>query len=252
MVSLIQALILSVVQGVTEWFPISSSGHLAIVQELFGFQNLSFDVYLHFASVLALVILFRKDILKLIKPTKENLKYILKLLIAVLPAALIGYFYIDTIRYAFGNFLFMGLFFMIFGVFIYSTKFSKEVKTKPSKFDSLIIGISQTFALFPGISRSGMTMGTGLVLGLDKDQAIKFSFLIAIPIILGASIFQAKDIIVSDIAYTTLLTSFTVTLLTSLITIKFLIKIIKNNKFYLFGIYNFLLGLMVFTWSFFR
>ena len=252
MVSLLQALVLSVIQGVTEWFPISSSGHLALAQEFFGFQDLGFDVYLHFASVTALIILFRKEISKLLKPTEENFRYIIKIIIAILPAAIIGYYYIEQIRYAFGNFLFMGIFFMIFGTLIYSTKYSIERKREPSKMNAFVIGISQMLSLFPGISRSGMTMGTGLILGLKKDEAIKFSFLMAIPIIIGASLFQAKDIVLSNIAFTTLLTSFTVTLLTSLVTIKLLIRIIKSNKFYLFGIYNLVLGFLILVWSFFR
>jgi len=138
---------------------------------------------------------------------------------------------------------------MIFGFLIYATKFAKERKGPPSKIDSLIIGISQTLALFPGISRSGMTMGSGLILGVKKEEAIKFSFLLAVPIIIGATLVEIKDIAQLDIHFTTLLTSFTLTLFTSLITIKLLIKIIKSDKFYLFGIYNFILGFLVMVWS---
>jgi len=252
MVSLLQAIILSLIQGITEWFPISSSAHLAIMQEIFGFQNLAFDVYLHFASVLAVVILFGKDIARLTIINKENLNYIMKLLIALIPAAIVGIFYRETIRYAFGNFLFMGIFFIIFGFLIYATKFARETKIKPSKMDSLIIGISQTLALFPGISRSGMTMGSGLILGIKKEEAIKFSFILAVPIIIGATLFEAKEIALSNIPYTTLLTSFTLTLFASLMTIKLLIKIIKSDKFYLFGIYNVVLGLLLVVWSLMR
>jgi len=252
MVSLGQAIILSIIQGVTEWFPISSSGHLALMHEFFGFQNLGFDVYLHFASVLAVVILFGKDIARLTFLTKANINYIIKLVIALVPAAIIGFFYKEQVRQAFGNFFFMGLFFMIFGVLIYSTKNAREMKSKPNKIDSFIIGVSQMFALFPGISRSGMTMGSGLILGLKKEEAIKFSFLLAVPIILGATLVEAKEISVQNIPFTTLLTSFTVTLLISLWTIKLLIRIIKSDKFYLFGIYNFILGFLVFVWSFYR
>lgn len=252
MVSLFQALVLSIIQGVTEWFPISSSGHLALMQEIFGFQDLGFVVYLHFASILSLVIFFGKDIVELLKFKPENRDYMLKIIIALIPAVIVGFLYRENIRYAFGNFLFMGLFFMIFGFFIYSTKNARELKNGPSKTDSLIIGISQVFSLFPGISRSGMTMGTGLTMGLKKEEAIKFSFLLAIPIIIGATLVEAQEITLSGIPHSTLFTSFTVTLLTSLLMIKLLIKIVRNDKFYLFGIYNMILGLIVFTWSFFR
>ena len=252
MVSFIQAVILSIVQGITEWFPISSSGHLAIVQELFGFQDLAFDVYLHFASVLAVVILFGKDIAKLTIINKENIRYITKLIIALVPAAIVGFYYLDYVKYAFGNFLFMGLFFMIFGVLIYFTKYAKERKGQPSKIDSFIIGISQTLSLFPGVSRSGMTMGSGLILGLKKEEAVKFSFILAVPIILGATLLEVKEITAIDLSYAGLITSFTLTLFISLITIKLLIRIIKSDKFYLFGIYNFIMGFFIMVWSFYR
>lgn len=247
MVSFIQALILSLVQGITEWFPISSSGHLAIVEELLGTQNFGFIIYLHFASVLAVVILFWKDIINLV--VKKRISYIIKLAIAIIPAAIIGLWLRKHVMNAFSSLFFIGIFFFIFGIFIYFTKNARETKGKPSLLDSFFIGISQVFALFPGISRSGMTMGSGLALGLKKEEAIKFSFLLAIPIIFGASLIEARQIALSDIHFITFLTSFTITLFISLLTIKFLIKIIKSNKFYLFGIYNIILGLVLVVWS---
>lgn len=250
MVSFIQAIILSFVQGITEWFPISSSGHLALTQELLGIQDLGFIVYLHFASVLAVVILFWKDIINLV--VEKRTKYLIKLAIAIIPVAIIGLLLKDHVRNAFSNLLFIGIFFIIFGSFIYFTKYSKERKGRPSMSDSIYIGISQIFALFPGVSRSGMTMGSGLILGLKKEEAIKFSFLLAIPVIFGASLLEAREIALSEIHFATFLTAFTITLLTSLLTIFLLIKVIKSNKFYLFGIYNVILGIIVVLWSLFR
>jgi undecaprenyl-diphosphatase len=243
MVSFIQGLILSFVQGITEWFPISSSGHLAIAQNLLGVQDLGFIIYLHFASVLAVVILFWKDIINLV--VKKRVRYVAKLALAVIPAVIAGLWLREHVRNAFGNLFFIGVFFIIFGVFVYFTKDAKVKKKKPSISDSIYIGISQVFSLFPGVSRSGMTMGSGLVLGLKKEEAIKFSFLLAIPVVFGASLIEAGEIAFADIHFVTFLTSFTITLLTSLLTIRYLIKIIKSNKFYLFGIYNIILGLLV-------
>jgi len=250
MVSFIQAIILSLVQGITEWFPISSSGHLAIAQELIGVQDFGFTVYLHFASVLGVVILFWKDIINLV--AKKEYKYMLKLAIAIIPAAIAGIWLLEHVINAFSSLIFIGIFFIIFGVFTYSTKYAKVIKKKPSFSDSIFIGISQIFSLFPGVSRSGMTMGSGLILGLKKEEAIKFSFLLAIPIIFGASLIEAKEIALSSMPIITFLTAFTITLLTSLLTISFLIKIIKSNKFYLFGIYNLILGFIVVIWSVMR
>lgn len=250
MVSLFDAVVLSIIQGITEWFPISSSGHLALTQEILGFQSLGFDVYLHFASVFSVIIVFWDDIKKLFRLDRENIIYIQRLLIAIIPAAIVGILLREYVRVAFGSKLFMGLFFIIFGVFIYSTKYAKEKWDRPSKFDSFIIGISQVFALFPGVSRSGMAVGTGLVTGLKKDVAIKFSFLLAIPIILGATLIEAREITLTNTPFLVLLTSFTLTLFISLMTIKLLVRIIKSDNFYLFGIYNFLLGVVVVVWSF--
>jgi len=249
MVSFIQALILSLVQGITEWFPISSSGHLALAEHFLGMQNFGFTVYLHFASVLAVIILFWKDIINLV--VKKQYKYLLKIAIAVIPVAIIGIWLEEHVKNSFSNMFFIGVFFIIFGVFAYSTKYAREIKKTPSNADAAQIGISQVFSLFPGVSRSGMAVSSGLVLGLKKQEAIKFSFLLAVPLIMGASLFEAREIALAEISFITFITSFTLTLFISLITIKLLIKIIEHNKFYLFGVYNILLGAIVILYSLF-
>jgi len=248
MVEIIQAIILSIIQGITEWFPISSSGHLALIQHLFGFQNLSYDVFLHFASIFAVIFVFKKEIIKIFNlKNKENWRYFSYLLIALIPAIIVGFVFKDTIENLFSNTIYLGIFFIFSGIIIYSTKFAKQKKEKPNLFDSLIIGIFQAIAIFPGISRSGMTISSGLFRGISKEQAIKFSFFLAIPIILGASILELNNI--TEVNYFVLLISFIITLLVSIITIKLLIKIIKSDKFYLFGIYNILLGIIILSWT---
>ncbi len=249
MVSFIQAIIFSIVQGITEWFAISSSGHLAIFENLFGVHDLGFVVYLHFAAVLGVVILFWKDIINLFVGKKWG--YILKIIITIIPVAIVGILVKKHAENAFSSLFFIGIFYLISSVFIYSTKYAKEIKKHPSISDSIFIGVSQVLALFPGISRSGMATGSGLILGLKKEEAIKFSFLLAIPIVFGASLIEAGEITNLSIGFPALLTSFTLTLLTSLLTIKLLIRIIKSDKFYLFGIYNFILGVILILWSLF-
>jgi undecaprenyl-diphosphatase len=251
MVSLIETLVLSVIQGICEWFPISSSGHLAIFHNIFGFQNLSFDVFLHFASIFAVLFVFRKDIVSILNLKKrENWKYILLLILGIIPAGIIGVFFKDFIEGFFSSLFYLGIFFIISGMFIYSTKFSKPKKENINWIDSLFMGIFQAIAILPGISRSGATISAGLIRGINKEQAIRFSFLMAIPLILGASILELKDLIISDISYWLLLISFFVTFLVSLFTINILLKIVKSDKFYLFGIYNFVIGILVLGWSF--
>lgn len=251
MVSILQAVILSVVQGITEWFPISSSGHLAIFQNIFGFQNLAYDVFLHFTSILAVIIIFRKQIIELFTLNKkQNWKYLGLLLIALIPAGLVGFYFNSQIESFFSNLYYLGLFFIFSGILIYLTKFTKEKKQKLSVFDSIFIGIFQALAILPGISRSGMTIGSGLYRGLKKSTAITFSFLLAIPLILAASIYETKNLIMSDINISILILSLIITFIVSYITIKLLLRIIKSDKFYLFGIYNIILGLIVYIWAF--
>jgi len=246
MVSLIQAVILSLLQGISEWLPISSSGHLALVQNIFHFENLSFDVFLHFASILAVIIIFWQDIVKLFYPwEKTKIKYLLIILIGIIPAGIVGFLFKKQIEAAFSNYTYLGIFFIISGIIVYSTKFVKEKKERIGYFDSLFIGIFQAIAILPGISRSGATISSGMHRGLKKQDAIKFSFIMAIPVILGAGILEAKDLVYSQINYSILIISFILTFIVSLIGIKILLKIVDKEKFYLFGIYNFLLGVLV-------
>lgn len=253
MVSLIQAMILSIVQGITEWFPVSSSGHLALLQNYFGFQSLSFDVFLHFASILAVLVIFWKDIILLLNIKKrENLRYILLIILGIIPAGLVGYLFRDQISGFFSNIYYLGIFFIISGILVYSTRFFKVKKENFSWFDSLFIGIFQAIAIVPGISRSGATISSGMFRGLSKSEAVKFSFLMAIPVVLGASLLELGDLVIADINYYILIISFIVTFLVSLFAIKILLRIIKSDKFYLFGIYNFVLGVLVLGWSFVR
>jgi undecaprenyl-diphosphatase len=253
MVSLIQAIILSIVEGITEWFPVSSKGHLYILQSFFGFQSLSFDVFLHLAAVLAVIILFRKDIISLLNlGNKENWRYIFYLIIATIPAVIVGLLFkhlIESTFYQSSALLYVGIFFMFSGVLIYSTKFFKAKKGNLNWFDSLFIGIFQAIALLPGVSRSGSTISSGMFLGLKKDTLIKFSFLMAIPVILGAGFLEAKDMIYTQISYNILIVSFILTFLVSIIAIKALIKILQSDKFYFFGVYNFILGAILIIWG---
>ena len=252
MVSFLEALLLSIIQGITEWLPISSSGHLAILHNIFGVQNLAFDVFLHFASVLAVFFIFWRDIIKLFNfKDKENLRYIWLLILALIPAAIVGILFKNQIASFFSSLFYLGVFFMISGIIVYSTKFSVPKKEKPSWFDSVFIGVFQAIAVLPGISRSGATISSAMFRGLQKEAAIKFSFIMAIPLILGATVIEAKELVLENPGFLILIASFVITFLISVITIKILIKIIQNRRFYLFGIYNFILGLAVLIWSFF-
>ncbi len=248
MVSITQAIVLSIIQSITEWLPVSSSGHLALMQHFFGFQNLSFDIYLHFASILAVIVVFRKDILSLLDlRKKENLKYAGLLLFALIPIGIVGLAYRGPISEVFSNMTAVGIFFLISGAIVFSTKFMKVDKKKknPTSLDALTVGIFQALAIMPGISRSGATISAGLFQGLKKEQAIRFSFLLAIPTILGATLIEARDIITLDINITALIISFIITFITSILVIKLLLKIIQKQGFFWFGVYNFFMGVLI-------
>lgn len=253
MVSIIQALIFSIVQGITEWLPISSSGHIAILENLFNFQSLSFVVFLQFASILAVIVLFWKDIIKVFSWKKEgNLKYFLMLMLAVVPAGLVGVLFKDQIAATFSNLFFLGIFFMISGIIIYSTKFTHHKREKLNWWDPIVIGLFQALAIFPGVSRSGSTISAGMYRGLKREQLVKFSFLLAIPTILGATVFEAKSIVLANINLSILAITFVVTFVISIFAIKTLLRIVRSDKFYWFGVYDFFVGIAVFIWSFFH
>ena len=250
MVSLIEAVILSIIQGITEWFPVSSSGHLAILHDLFGMTGLSFAVYLHFASVFAIIVVFWKDIIRILDlRDKENYRRIFFIVIAIIPAGFVGYFLKNQIEVLFLNMIYLGVFFILSGIVIYSTRFSREKKSKIGFFDALFIGLFQIFGLFAGVSRSGMTISAGLFRGLKRRSAVVFSFLLAIPMILGASLLELDGIVNSGVGLDILIVSFIVVFLVSVFTIKILLRIINRGGFWWFGVYNIVLGVAVLVWG---
>ena len=233
MISLLQALIYSIVQGITEWLPVSSSAHIALLQNLFGFQSLPFIVFLQFASILAVIFVFWKDIVKLFNfKDKESRKYWGMLIIALIPVLIVGYFF-QKFRVQLSSFFFIGIFFMISGVIVYSTKFvnHKEGK-KLGWFDSLFIGVIQVVSLFPGISRSGSTISAGIYRGIKKGRCSKILILLGVLTILAASALELKNLALQSISYSILITTFVLTFLVSIFAIRVLLRIVKGDKFY--------------------
>ncbi len=246
MISLLEALIFSVVQGVSQWLPISSSGHIAILQNVFGFQSLSFVVFLQLASILAVVVLFWKDIVKVFTfSKKENIKYFFMLVVAVIPVAIVGYLFQKQVATFFASLLYLGIFFIISGLIVYSTKFVRPKKTEVGWLDSIFIGIMQAVSIVPGISRSGATISGGMFRGISKTEAVKFSFLLAVPTILGASVLELRHSSIAGISTSMLVITFIATFIVSIVAIKALLKIVRSDKFYLFGIYDLIVGLAV-------
>ena len=254
--NLFNAIFLGFIQGVTEWFPISSSGHLAIIQSLFNMEvPMAFDIFLHFASLIVIIFVFYKDIkeiiIGLIKKEKKYIKLFLYLIIASIPAGIIGFLFNDLIENIFSNILFIGIFLIITSIILFSTKFIKNNNKELNLKNAFIIGLFQAFAILPGISRSGSTISAGLLQGINPKEAVKFSFLLSIPVILGASILGIKDINqIDNLEY--LLAGGIVTIITGIFTLKFLLKIIDKNKFKNFSLYCFILGTAIIIYSIFK
>jgi undecaprenyl-diphosphatase len=250
--SIFQAVILGVVQGITEFFPISSSGHLVIFQGLFGIKEpmLAFDIFLHLGTVISILIFFYKDILALFG--KER-KMLLFLVIASVPTFIIALLFKHAVEKAFGEPRFVGFMLMVTGIWLFiavalSAYYNKRGwKKEPGFVNSIIIGIAQGIAIFPGISRTGATIATGMISGLEKEKAFRFAFLLAIPAILGASLFKIKEITGGITHRETLffLAGGLAAMVTGLAAIKILLGLIRKDRFYIFGIYCIIVGALV-------
>src|SRR5690606_8973312 len=198
MIEIIKALIVGIVQGLTEFLPVSSSGHIVIAQEILGLQyseeeNLLVAIVLHFATALSTIVVFRKDILQIFQglfqfKRNEEFLFSLKIVLSMIPAALVGVFLKDTLEELFSNLRLVGFMLLITATLLFIADRARNTGKDISFKDSFIIGIAQAFAaLLPGISRSGSTISTSILLGDDKSKAARFSFLMVLPLILGAT-----------------------------------------------------------------
>ncbi len=250
----LSALILAIVQGLTEWLPISSSGHLLILERLLNYDGgLVFEVALHFGTLMAVFIYFSKDITDILRDllrgrfSTENGRLGVLLLVGTIPAAIVGFLvknYFDTIL---SGIVVAGLGFMITGVLLLIVAFIplKRNDTVTWK-KSLVIGTAQAVAILPSISRSGATIASGVLLGLSEKTAMKFSFLLSIPAIMGASLVAGPASLSLDMVWGTIV-SFAVGLATIHICFKYLLTRRENFKW--FGIYALALGIVVLIWA---
>ena len=252
---LIDSIILGVVQGLTEFLPVSSSGHLELGKALLGDDSipedsLVFTVVLHFATALSTLIIFRKDIVTLITALlkfewNEDTQFIVKIMISMLPAGFIGLLFESELEALFGNnIMLVGLMLIITAVLLFLADRAKKTTKKVGFWDAFIIGISQAVAMLPGISRSGATISTSVLLGNDKSKAARFSFLMVIPLIFGKI---AKDLLSGDLSYTTenfgsLSAGFIAAFLAGLFACKLMIRLVKNSQLKYFAYYCFGVG----------
>ena len=252
---LIDSIILGIVQGLTEFLPVSSSGHLELGKALLGDDSipedsLVFTVVLHFATALSTLIIFRKDIVTLITALlkfewNEDTQFIVKIMISMLPAGFVGLVFESELEALFGNnIMLVGLMLIITAVLLFLADRAKKTTKKVGFWDAFIIGISQAVAMLPGISRSGATISTSVLLGNDKSKAARFSFLMVIPLIFGKI---AKDLLSGDLSYTTenfgsLSAGFIAAFLAGLFACKLMIRLVKNSQLKYFAYYCFGVG----------
>lgn len=237
--SFIQSLFLSIVQGVTEFLPVSSSGHLNLFQHFFGLTpSLGFDIFLNTATLLSVLFFFRLRI-------KFFFSHLSQIVIASIPAAFVGIFLNDSVETIFSNYSLLPIFFIINSSILLTTKRSKGEKSEITILQAIIIGISQAFAILPGVSRAGTTIATALALGLSPETAFNFSFSLFIPASLGAIILGVTDLDLTSYLNVQYLTSFLLTFIVGIFALNILQKVLKHRQIWFFGIYTLLLALFL-------
>lgn len=256
----IQALILGIIQGLTEFLPVSSSGHLEIGKVLLGVEvkeSLSFSVAVHGATVLSTIVVFWKDIISLFKGLfqfkwNEETRFVFLILVSMIPVGIVGVFFKDKVEAFFdGNLLVVGFMLLITAILL---TLSMVIKHKQERdlnfFDALVIGIAQAFAVLPGISRSGATIATGLMLGKRRSDVARFSFLMVLIPILGANF---MDVISGDfsseagVGIMPIIVGFVAAFVVGLFACKLMISLIKQKRLIWFAIYCAVVGSIAIT-----
>ncbi len=253
--SILEAIILGLIQGLTEFLPVSSSGHIELIKALMGIEieeDLLFTLTVHGATVLSTIAVFYKDILSLITEgltfrRKANSHYIGMLIFSMLPLALIGILFKEKIEMLFdGNLTFVGAMLIVTALLLFITSKVKSGTKSVTYASAFIIGIAQTIAILPGISRSGSTIATGLLLGVSKQDITKFSFLMVLAPIIGANLmamFSAESSAVSTEVMPLVIGFFTA-FISGFMACKWMIKIVKKGKLSYFAAYCFVVGLI--------
>lgn len=257
----LQALALGILQGLTEYLPVSSSGHLTIGAHLFGLsgeENLAFTVAVHVATVLSTCVILWKEIVWLFQDLfkfkwNEGTKYVVNILISMIPVAIVGFFFKDKVEEVFGSgLLIVGICLMVTASLLAFSYWAKpRQREEISPLHAFIIGIAQAVAVLPGLSRSGSTIATGLLLGNKKEKLAQFSFLMVIPPILGEALLDAKDMAevgvstaMSGLSPVALLVGFVAAFVSGCFACKWMINLVKKGKLIWFALYCAVIGVL--------
>lgn len=253
----LEAIILGIIQGLTEFLPVSSSGHLELAKAILGDtsvpeESLTFTVVLHFATALSTLVIFRKEVAEIFKGLfqfkwNEEFKFSLKIIISMIPAVVVGLLFEEELESFFGGkILLVGVMLLITAVLLLLADKAKNTNKEVSFSNSGIIGISQAVAMLPGISRSGATISTSVLLGIDRTRAAKFSFLMVVPLIFGKI---GKDVLSGDLSFQSsemlpISAGFIAAFLAGLVACKWMIALVKKSKLSYFSLYCAIVGVI--------
>lgn len=263
----IQALLLGLVQGLTEYLPVSSSGHLAIGSALFGIEgeeNLAFTVIVHVATVFSTLVILWKEISWIFKGLaqrrmNDETRYFINIVISMIPVGIVGVFFKDYVEEIFGSGLaIVGSMLLVTALLLTFSYFAKpRQKANISMRDAFIIGLAQAVAVLPGLSRSGSTIATGLLLGNSKEKLAQFSFIMVIPPILGEALLDvvkmlnsSDDSMLQSVAPLSLIVGFLAAFISGCVACKWMISIVKRGKLIYFAIYCALAGAATLIFNF--
>jgi undecaprenyl-diphosphatase len=250
-----EALVLGLIQGLTEFLPVSSSGHLEIAKSLFGInpeESFYFTIAVHGATVLSTLVVFRKEIVKLFSGTlkfkmNEETTYVLKLIISMIPVGIAGVLLKDPIEKMFnGNVVFVGLMLLVTAILLALAHFIRKRERDIGYWDAIIIGIAQAIAVIPGISRTGATIATGLMIGNKKDEIAKFSFLMVLIPVIGANILEilSGETGAGSTGTGIILIGFLTAFVAGYLACRWMITLVKRSKLIWFSIYCAIIGLL--------
>ena len=261
----VEALVLGLVQGLTEYLPVSSSGHLAIGSYLFkinGEENLAFTVAVHVATVLSTFVILWSEIAWIVKGVfkfemNDEMKYFFNILVSMIPVGVVGVFFKDTVEEIFGSgLLIVGIMLLVTAALLTFSYYAKpRQREKIGLLDAFVIGLAQAAAVMPGLSRSGSTIATGLLLGNKKEKLAQFSFLMVIPPILGEALLDVLKAVKGEEAFggidtMPLVVGFLAAFVSGCLACKWMINIVKKGKLVYFGVYCAIVGIITIICNF--
>lgn len=258
------AVLLGIIQGVTEFLPVSSSGHLEIGKAMLGDksvpqESLLFTVVLHFATALSTLVVFRKEVIQIFKGLfqfrwNEESRFSVKIVISMIPAVFMGFFFEKQLEQLFGeNLQLVGFMLLITALLLFLADKAKDTGRPVTSGNAFLIGVAQAIAMLPGISRSGATISTAVVLGVDKTRAARFSFLMVVPLIFGSilkSLIQG-DIVFEGHQFSVITVGFIAAFISGLAACTWMIRLVRRSKLSYFAVYCLLVGAIAIVFSFY-